>query len=176
MKSTLKASLAKLALITVAVSYASQVAAVQPGQQAPDIFGRSLIDDRKYRVSDFRGKVLIIDFWASWCGPCIISMPELEGLRSRIRRYGHADRFEILGVNLDDDPDKALAFLKKHPVSYPMIVDLLGLGSREFAPRKLPSAFILNPSGKVTFIYYGYGQGYGADLEAKVLEQLRINQ
>lgn len=166
---------ARLAIVIAALGHTPALPAVQPGQQAPDIFGRSLLEDRKYRVSDFRGKVLIVDFWASWCGPCIVSMPELEALRARIRRYGYADRFEILGVNLDDDPDKALAFLKNQPVSYPMIVDLLGLGSREFGPRKLPSAFVISPSGQVVFIYYGYGKGYGADLEAKVLEQLKLH-
>lgn len=146
---------------------------VQPGEAAPDIFGRSLVDGRKYRVSDFRGKVLIVDFWASWCGPCVISMPELEILRSRMVRAGYANRFEILGVNLDDDPDRATAFLKQHPVSYPVIADLLGLGSREYGPRKLPSAYVIGPTGTVTFIYYGYGKGYGTDLELRVLEELK---
>jgi len=147
--------------------------AVDPGQQAPDIFGRSLTEDRKYRISDFRGKVLIVDFWASWCGPCIVSMPELDTLRNRMIRAGYGDRFEILGVNLDDDSDRALAFLKLHPVSYPMITDLLGLGAREFAPRKLPSAYVISPTGRVAFIYYGYGKGYGQELELRVLEELK---
>jgi thiol-disulfide isomerase/thioredoxin len=147
--------------------------AVQPGQQAPDIFGRSLLEDRKYRVSDFRGKVLIVDFWASWCGPCVISMPELEALRTRMRAMGHGERFEVLGVNLDDDTDRALAFLKLHPVTYPVIADLLGLGTREFEPRKLPSAYVIGPTGRVNFIYYGYGKGYGAELEQRVLEELK---
>jgi thiol-disulfide isomerase/thioredoxin len=163
------------ALLLLAGFGAAPVAqAVDPGQQAPDIFGRSLLGDgQKYRISDFRGKVLIVDFWASWCGPCIVSMPELEILRSRMIRAGYGNRFEILGVNLDDDPDRARAFLKEHPVSYPVIVDLLGLGTREFAPRKLPSAYVIGPTGRVSFIYYGYGKGYGVDLELRVLEELQ---
>ena len=161
------------ALLACSLLAPSLASAVQPGEQAPDIFGRSLVEDRKYRVSDFRGKVLIVDFWASWCGPCIVSMPELETLRSRMIAAGHGDRFEILGVNLDDDSDRALAFLKTHPISYPVITDLLGLGSREFEPRKLPSAYVIDPKGKVVFIYYGYGKGYGAELESRVLEALK---
>ena len=161
-----------IGLSTASAVNAAKPGGVQPGEIAPDIFGRSLVEDRKYRVSDFRGKVLIVDFWASWCGPCIISMPELEILRSRMIRAGYGNQFEILGVNLDDDPDRAVAFLKQHPVSYPVIADLLGLGSREFGPRKLPSAYVISPTGKVAFIYYGYGKGYGNDLELRVLEEL----
>lgn len=162
----------RLTLLAALLAASTLVHAVQPGQQAPDIFGRSLNEDRKYRVSDFRGKVLIVDFWASWCGPCIVSMPELSALRARMIALGHGERFEILGVNLDDDPDRALAFLKQHPVSYPVIADLLGLGTREFAPRKLPSAYVISPTGRVNFIYYGYGKGYGSELEQRVLESL----
>lgn len=166
-------ALARISIAVAGLSYSATLLAVEPGQQAPDIFGRSLLEDRKYRISDFRGKVLIVDFWASWCGPCILSMPELETLRKRMISAGYGERFEILGVNLDDDSDKALRFLKSHPVSYPVIADLLGLGAREFAPRKLPSAYVIGPTGRVTFIYYGFGAGYGPELEERVLKLLK---
>lgn len=147
--------------------------AVDPAEQAPDIFGRSLFGEDKHRVSDYRGKVLILDFWASWCGPCILSMPELEALKAKLVAEGLGERFEILGVNLDDDRDRAIAFLKEHPVSYPVIVDVLGLGARAYEPRKLPSAYVISPTGQIRFIYYGYGKGYGAELEQRVRLELR---
>ncbi len=152
----------------------TRAAELEPGQQAPDIFGRSLAEDRKYHLTDFRGKVVILDFWASWCGPCIVSMPELETLRKRLIAAGLGDRFEILGVNLDQSADDAKTFLKVHPVSYPVISDLFGLGSRAYEPRKLPSTYVISPSGQVNFIYYGYGKGYGDELESRVREQLNI--
>ena len=159
-----------LALLLLLLLPAAQ--AVQPGEMAPDIFGRSLVTDQKHRISDYRGKVLVVDFWASWCGPCIVSMPELEMLKSRMARSPYAERFAMLGINLDEDPDRARAFLKQHPVSYPVIADMLGLGTRQYEPRKLPSTYVISPEGKVVFIYYGYGKGYGRDLELRVLEEL----
>lgn len=159
-----------IALILPLTAALPTAQALEPFQMAPQVAGKSLLDDSHVQLSEMRGKVVIVDFWASWCGPCILSMPELDALRDRLHAAGFSERFEVIGVNLDDDPALARRFLKVHPVHYPVISDLLGLAARHYEPRKLPSAYLVNPEGKVVFIYYGHGPGYGEQLE----EQVRV--
>jgi len=146
--------------------------ALDPGEAAPEIAGKHLLNEQRLKLSAWRGKLVIVDFWAIWCGPCVLSMPQLDALRSKLHAVGLADRFEILGVNLDDDPARARKFLELHPVGYPVLSDLIGVAARRYAPPKLPSAYLVGFDGRVRFIYYGHGAGYQETLEAKVRELL----
>lgn len=163
-----RATAAALALVLLA----GPARALDPGEVAPEVAGKQLLGEQRIRLSDWRGKLVIVDFWATWCGPCVLSLPQLDALRSKLHAEGLADRFEVLGVNLDDDPARARRFLDQHPISYPVVSDLIGLAARRYAPPKLPSAYLVGTDGRVRFIYYGHGEGYQETLEAKVRELL----
>jgi len=103
-------------------------------------------------LEQIRGKVVYVDFWASWCGPCRKSMPLYETL---YRETG-SEHFEILAVNLDEDPDDATKFLQQHPVSYLVLSDPAGTTAEAWGLKAMPTSFLLNTSGEVVKAYPGF--------------------
>ena len=103
-------------------------------------------------LSDFKGKVVYVDFWASWCGPCRKSLPLYESL---YRETG-PERFQVLAINLDEDEADAVRFLEKHPVSYPVFLDPSGGTATAWEVKVMPSSFLLDASGTIVREYAGF--------------------
>ncbi len=143
------------------------------GSEAPDIAGLILNGDPGIRLSQYRGKVVAVDFWATWCTPCLISMPELDRVRNELKEEGYGDRFEIVSVNVDNDLPKARKFLELHPVGYPVIGDPLMIAMKRYGPWKLPATFLLTPEGKVHMIWLGYADYFPRDIKKLTLELLQ---
>lgn len=141
---------------------------LMPGELAPDIAGPMLVGE-PLRLSDLRGRVVVVDFWASYCGPCIIAMPEFERLRTELHAMGYADRFEVLGVTVDQDVDKAIAFIERTGVSYPVISDLMSVASRRYGVWRLPATYLLDGEGRAFRIYHGYGDTFGTEIRRNSL-------
>lgn len=97
------------------------------------------------RLSEFAGKVVVLDFWASWCGPCKKQMPILDRVA---QDYADAD-VTFLGISTDTEPDAAIEFLKANPVSYASVLDRTGEVSRDFGVTGLPTLVIIDAEGKV---------------------------
>jgi len=169
----MKRSLTRRQLLTVgalaAAGWSVRLPAMQvpdglaPGDTAPDIAGPSL-SGPAVRLSDLAGRVVLVDFWASFCGPCIQAMPELNAIRSELHRLGWQDQFEILGVGVDDNMEKAEAFLRRVPVDYPVISDMLGIASRRYGVWRLPASYLIDVDGRAFRIYHGFGDTFGADI------------
>lgn len=90
------------------------------GQPIEGLKGSSL-DGAPVALDDFRGKVVLVDYWATWCGPCMVEMPELKKIRAELQPEG----FEILGINTDVNPGKAALFLKENGYDWPQISDVV---------------------------------------------------
>lgn len=137
----------------------TQALALDAGAMAPITAGPGLIDGKPVSLASLRGRVVLVDFWASWCGPCKISLPEFEALRGELHAAGHAQRFEVLAINVDTDAKAATHFLSKHPVSYPLLADPAGKLPEVYALPTMPSSYLIGPDGKVVEVHSGYKPG-----------------
>jgi peroxiredoxin len=103
------------------------------GQPAPD-FALKSSSGENLRLSEYRGDVVMINFWATWCGPCRQEMPLLDELYSRYQRVG----FNLLGVNIDDDSGRAMDMIKELGVSFPVLFDATKEVSRLYQVDAMP--------------------------------------
>jgi len=143
---------------------------VQPGQAAPsvDLPVLSAADPDRASLSELRGKVVYLDFWASWCGPCRISFPQLEALRDELGARG----FEVLAVSVDESEADARAFLAELPVSYPVVLDNEGSTPARYGILGMPTGYLIDRAGVVRLVHQGFRRSDGERLRAAIIELL----
>lgn len=134
------------------------------GQPAPDFALRSASGEN-LRLSEYRGDVVMINFWATWCGPCRQEMPLLDELYARYNRVG----FNLLGVNIDDDSSRAMDMVRELGVSFPVLFDDRKEVSRMYDVDAMPVTILVDREGNVRFVHQGYKPGY----EEHYLDQVR---
>lgn len=148
-----------------AASPAVPAAAVRVGQPAPELSLPSLrTHQQDLTLSDYRGKVVYLDFWSAWCAPCRRTMPELDRLR---REHSRAD-FEVLGVNLDPDSAPGRRLLEQLAVGYPSAVDSGGASAAQFGVAVLPALVVVDRAGIVRDVRQGPEAGAVADLRNRL--------
>lgn len=102
-------------------------------------------DGRVVRISEFRGKIVLLNFWASWCFPCIIEMPAMEKLH---KRFKHRN-FVMVAINLQESAEQVKQFLKDHKLTFMTLLDSKGIVGTEFGIRSIPTTFILDKEGRL---------------------------
>ncbi len=135
---------------------------------APDFTLKSRSGEN-LKLSEFRGEVVMINFWASWCGPCRQEMPLLDELYQRYHPMG----FTILGVNVDQDREAALRLLKEIPVNFPILFDEDNKVSERYELMAMPSTVMVDRDGNMRFVHLGYLPGYEQEYEAQIKALLR---
>ncbi|MDH4041244.1 MAG: TlpA family protein disulfide reductase [Gammaproteobacteria bacterium] len=145
-------------------------AGVQAGQAAPPLSLPLLSagSPAVFTLASLQGKVVYLDFWASWCGPCRVSFPQLEQLRRELGPRG----FEVLAVNVDEVEADALRFLQEVPVTYPVVRDATGETPRSYGIPGMPTGFLIDRSGVIRLVHQGYRKSDGAALRASIMEVL----
>ncbi len=142
----------------------SQAYALHEGQAAPQCPSALTDKGQKLDLTAYQGKVVLIDFWATWCGPCQKSMPFLNGLRNERVQEG----FEIVAINVDENTEEAREFLKAHPVDYPVAFDPKGECPGIFNVEAMPSSFFIDKTGKVRKIHLGYRDGDQTEIREQI--------
>lgn len=162
----LKISLAMLALAgTVA---ATPVAAVQVGQSAPDfqLPGATA----PVSLGALRGKVVYVDFWASWCQPCKQSFPWLNEMQNKYSAQG----LTVLGVNVDAKRSDADTFLAEVPAKFTLAFDVKGATPQLFEAKGMPSSYLIGRDGKILSTHIGFRPDERQVLESKIRQALGI--
>ncbi len=134
------------------------------GQKAPDFALKSSTGEN-LRLSEYRGEVVMLNFWATWCGPCRQEMPLLDDLYNRYERVG----FKLLGVNIDDNSQRAIDMMRELGVDFPILFDATKDVSKLYDVNAMPVTVILDREGNVRYVHKGYKPGY----EEKYLNEVR---
>jgi len=156
------------------LSHAAIVFAVQP--VLPPVampftahnFDVTDIDGTKYRLSDYKGKVIVLNFWATWCPPCREEMPAMNRAHHKLKN----DDVVILAINVGEDEDTIFEFTGNYPVDFPLLMDKDGSVIKRYPVMGLPTTYIISPTGVVTHRTIGV-RGWDDD---NLLNQLRNMQ
>lgn len=132
----------------------------QPAWELPLIAnGEGTVTD-----STYLGRVTYVDFWASWCGPCRLSLPALNRLS---KEFDAAD-FGVVAISVDYVDEDALDFLKRYPVDYPVAIDKTGNSGRDFAVAGMPSGYLIGRDGLIRKVHIGFRKGDEAFLREQI--------
>jgi thiol-disulfide isomerase/thioredoxin len=157
-----------LMLLFISGVVVSTVQAEELKGPAPDFTLKNRLGGN-VRLADLRGEVVMINFWASWCGPCRQEMPLIEDIYKRYKDLG----FTVLGVNVDNDPKLADKLLKDITVSFPVLLDSENKLSEIYQVDAMPSTVMVDRNGNMRFLHRGYKPGYEAKYEEQIKKLVR---
>jgi peroxiredoxin len=132
-------------------------------KQAPD-FTLTDISGKPLRLSDYRGKVVVLDFWATWCEPCKQEIPHLIDLQSK-----YAQRVQVLGISMDDDDKPVRTFQQQYKMNYPIAVGTSSLADQYGGVLGLPITFVIDGQGRIAKRYIGAAEFSGIEAEVQKL-------
>jgi peroxiredoxin len=157
-----------MALLIAAAAPWASAAPLAPTTPAPDFTLRTL-DGQKLRLGEQRGRGVLVNFWATWCGPCRQEMPHLNKLYEKYKSSG----FVLLGVNVDDDTRQAAGVADKLGVRFPVLPDADKRVSRQYDLSAMPSTVLIDRDGKVRYLHRGYQSGYEDTYDKQIRELLK---
>ena len=133
------------------------------------VVSTSTTAESQFDLTEFKGKVVVLDFWASWCVPCRRSFPWMNGMQEK---YGDSG-LVIIGVNMDSDAADAESFLQAYPADFKIIKDPNGVLAREYEVIAMPSSYVFDRSGELVTRHLGFKVKRQHEYEAVLLESLR---
>lgn len=133
-----------------------------PALELQDLQGRT------HRLEDYRGRVVLVNFWATWCEPCRDEMPSMDRLRASLA----GQPFEILAVNLAEPLSRMERFLEKMPLGFPVLRDRDEATAKAWRARVLPASYLVGKDGKIRWVVVGELDWLGTAARARITELL----
>lgn len=133
-------------------------------------FSLTDIDERRHTLSGYRGKVVIVNFWATWCPPCRFELPSMDRAWQRLKDKDVV----MLGINVGEDAETIFTFTSDYPVTFPLLMDRDSSVLQKYPVIGLPTTFIISPEGKLVYKAIGTREWDADEVIQKVLE-LRHN-
>ncbi len=121
------------------------------------------------RLAELQGEVVLVNFWASWCGPCRAELPKLEEMHQKYKDLG----VTILGINIDETRELSQKLLKDVEVNFPVLYDHDNKVSEPYDIQAMPSTFIIDKSGNFRYVHLGYQDGYELAYEEQIKKLMR---
>jgi peroxiredoxin len=152
--------LAGIALAASATAYAQEVGV---GARAPEL-GLPDLNGSNVTIASLRGRVVVVDFMASWCEPCADSMPVYQRLYSSLSGRG----LTVVAVSQDRSVENARQFAQRHHLTFPVLFDGAHAVANRYHPSRMPTAFVIDRGGIVRHVHQGYNAGHAAEIEREV--------
>ena len=144
------------------------VSAASVSGPAPNFTLKSL-SGKNLKLSEMTGNVVLINFWASWCGPCRQEMPLLNDLHNKYEPLG----FTVLGVNVEEQSDAARGFINDYPVDFPVLLDNKNQVSKLYNVVAMPTTVVVDRDGNLRFLHKGYKPGDEQEYRKMVKKLIR---
>lgn len=151
-------------LILAALLLLTPAALAVPNSGPAENFTLKSSSGENIRLSEFRGQVVLINFWASWCGPCRQEIPELEAIHKKYTPLG----FTVFGVNIEQNREMADKVLSDLPVSFPVLFDDQNVVSELYDVDAMPVTVLVDREGNIRYAHRGYKPGYEDMYEQQV--------
>jgi peroxiredoxin len=158
-----------LAALLFAVSFSAAGAELKrwPGGPTPALELEDM-SGQMHRLADYKGKVVLVNFWATWCEPCRAEMPSIDGLRSAME----GKPFQVLAVNLAEPVSRIEKFIGMMPLNFPLLRDRDGAVAKAWKARLLPASFLIGRDGRIKYVAYGELDWTSGPVRARVEELL----
>jgi len=155
----------KLAAAAALLLALPALAAPGIGDKAPDFKLKTLNGDKEISLADLRGKVVYLDFWASWCGPCRRSFPEVKKLHQEYKDKG----MEVLAISLDRSPEPAIKFMAEQMAGFESLFDMNGgVANGLFGVRSIPTTVIIGPDGTIAYSMIGFNPAKVGEIKSTI--------
>jgi peroxiredoxin len=136
--------------------------------QAAFVFKLPMLDGPDYELASRKGKVVVLDFWATWCGPCMQTAPLFEEV---MREFAGRD-VELVGVNMEEQPELIKSVMERHKLKFPVALDRDGAIAARYSVTAIPQTVVIDRDGKIARLFVGGGKKTADALRKAVAELL----